>query len=248
DASKGSLLSMLLQQSKDCFGAEVFHFESQESDNIIEHIPLQRIQHLPRVLSDISGNDGSPLSETTYGWAGVEAAPIGNAVHAILQQVAELGIEQWSDTHTTQANMDMQRLLLSEGLSGQILSNALHRCKIALSQTLTSKRGHWILSSKHQHSRCEWALSSMLGNQVSHVILDRSFIDEHATRWIIDYKTAAHEGGNIEQFLDEEQLRHAPQLEHYGRIIQTFEKQRTIQLALYFPMLDQWREWPLAQS
>ncbi|MBS1834994.1 MAG: hypothetical protein JST65_19905, partial [Acidobacteria bacterium] len=65
-------------------------------------------------------------------------------------------------------------------------------------------------------------------------------------RWIIDYKTSTHEGGELEWFLDGEQLRYRPQLERYGRLFRLAEPARPIRLGLYFPLLGAWREWELS--
>jgi len=67
-------------------------------------------------------------------------------------------------------------------------------------------------------------------------------VDEHGTRWIIDYKTGGHTGGGVDEFLDREQERYRPQLEGYANIISKMEE-RPIRLGLYFPLLGGWREW-----
>jgi len=136
----------------------------------------------------------------------------------------------------------MRRLLIQEGLSGDILETALHRCQAGLNNTLNSERGKWILSNKHKHAHCEWAISHLNGSHLSHYIVDRSFEDEDGIRWIIDYKTASHEGGDIEHFLNEECQRHQSQLQRYALALQAMGH-HNLQLALYFPMLDAWREW-----
>jgi len=83
----------------------------------------------------------------------------------------------------------------------------------------------------------------MNGADAVHHVLDRSFVDANGTRWIIDYKTASHEGGDISHFLDEEQERHTSQLQRYVAILKKLEPERETRTALYFPMLDAWREW-----
>jgi hypothetical protein len=65
--------------------------------------------------------------------------------------------------------------------------------------------------------------------------------------WIVDFKTSQHEGGNIQEFLDWEQTRYRAQLENYGLLLSGMGE-RMIWLGLYFPLLDGWREWPLAQQ
>jgi hypothetical protein len=75
------------------------------------------------------------------------------------------------------------------------------------------------------------------------VVLDRTFVDAEGVRWIVDYKTGTHEGGDPQAFLDREQQRYAPQLARYARLMKLLDP-RPIRLGLYFPLLGAWREWP----
>ena len=119
-----------------------------------------------------------------------------------------------------------------------MLEKSAQRVEAALDRMLNSKTGCWILSDKHSDGHCEWALSVENNGFVSHHVIDRSFIDGDGVRWIIDYKTAAHEGADLEIFLNEEARRHGPQLSRYASILQSMEPGREIKTALYFPMLD----------
>ena len=58
----------------------------------------------------------------------------------------------------------------------------------------------------------------------------------------MDYKTSAHEGTNLEAFLDQEQERYRPQLEKYATIFNGMDG-KPVKLGLYFPLLQGWREW-----
>ena len=82
----------------------------------------------------------------------------------------------------------------------------------------------------------------MLNDRVMRVVIDRTFIDEKQERWIVDYKTGSHEGGDIEAFLDNEQNRYRNQLERYAALMR-LQDNRPIQLGLYFPLLQAWRTW-----
>ena len=73
------------------------------------------------------------------------------------------------------------------------------------------------------------------------VALDRTFI-EIAVRWVVDYKTGTHEGGDLEAFLDREQERYRKQLEQYAALMKMLDG-RPVKLGLYFPLLRGWREW-----
>ena len=241
-ATSGSLLSLLLPGGADggCFGAEIIGLQGEGATQEGERKPLLRMSELPElvVIEPVPTRQ-----ETEYLWAGPEAAPVGNAVHAILQQVAEKGIEQWSAADSEVAGLRMRRMLLAEGLSGESLESAARRCQLALQRVLASSRAAWLLSAAHRESHCEWALSSHRGGAVANHIIDRSFVDTGGTRWIVDYKTASHEGADMEAFLDEETKRHAAQLERYAATLRLLEPERPIRLALYFPMFDGWREW-----
>ena len=107
---------------------------------------------------------------------------------------------------------------------------------------LKHERGQWILSRSHKQQQNEYQLSGMYNDKLVNVILDRTFIDEHGTRWIIDYKTSRHEGPDKEGFLDDEQERYRAQLEKYGTLMYQLGE-HDIKLALYFPLLQGWREW-----
>ena len=242
-AAKGSLLSLLLKDGDDCFAADVSFIEQSEVVQADEKLPLQRFKTVPEPLTlteSLAEHDA--VHEVEFGWAGAEAAPIGNALHAILQQIAEHGVENWGDDHTSTATQFMQRMLIAEGLSGELLTSALSRCKAGLKQSLNSERARWILSNTHSDARCEWQLSSMRSGQASHRIIDRSFIDHDGTRWIIDYKTASHEGGDLEQFLDSEEKRHSGQLQGYRDLLEKMDSTHPVRIALYFPVVDGWRE------
>jgi len=63
-------------------------------------------------------------------------------------------------------------------------------------------------------------------------------------RWIVDFKTGRHEGGDPSTFLDREVARYREQLERYARLVRAMDE-RPIRLALYFPLVPSgWRAWP----
>jgi len=240
EAATGSLLHLLLSNDETCFGAHLYDIESANPTVTGSPSVIQRVADVPDIAPLASVNQNE--LETEYVWAGAEAAPVGNAVHAALQQIAATGIELWNDNHTQTAINQMNRMLIGEGLSGTMLKGALARCAGGLQRVLDSEKGRWILSGQHQQAHQEWALSSEYEDHISHHAIDRSFIDADEIRWIIDYKTATHEGGDLDAFLAAEEKRHAPQLLRYRSILSQLEPNRDIRTALYFPMLDAWKE------
>ena len=111
----------------------------------------------------------------------------------------------------------------------------------ALRRTLTDARGRWVLSAAHREARSEWQLSGVTGGRLRSVKIDRSFIDERGVRWVIDFKTSAHEGGGLEAFLEQELQRYRPQLEGYAELAAAAGPE-PVRAALYFPLLGAFRE------
>ncbi|MFK7893481.1 MAG: UvrD-helicase domain-containing protein [Granulosicoccus sp.] len=192
------------------------------------------------------------VSSIDFFWAGRDARDIGTVVHQQLQIIA--ASPETPDQLNPQAMAgSIERQLKNLGVPSDKLETGLATVLRALSNTLTDSRGRWILA-KHSDARSEWALSVIddqldlsTSQTVQNVILDRTFVDEQDTRWIIDFKTGDHSGGQIDNFLDNEQKRYADQLERYARVMRKIDH-RPIRLALYFPMLKGWREWAFTEA
>jgi hypothetical protein len=111
----------------------------------------------------------------------------------------------------------------------------------AVVRTLEDERGRWIFSSSHRDARSELALTGLAGGFLTNVIIDRTFVDETGTRWVIDFKTSRHEGADLEGFLSEELRRYRPQLERNKSLAQGLGRE-TVRAALYFPLMSRFRE------
>jgi len=130
--------------------------------------------------------------------------------------------------------------LANLGVDPRHMPKAVQKTLRALRNTLSHQQGRWILDSHTEHA-CEWPLT--VHDEASrHYVIDRTFIDEEGTRWIIDYKTGEHLEEDVEAFLDAEQERYREQLENYARILRLLENRPT-KTALYFPLLQDWRVW-----
>lgn len=189
-------------------------------------------------------NDAADKMPThpTFHWASELPRRVGRVVHAMLRRTeARAGgrIRQDWNRETILA------ALASEGLNGDKLHEAACRVHAALEGTVTDDRGLWILS-EHEDDQREYSLSGVVDGRVRRFVLDRTFI-ESGVRWIIDYKTGTHEGGGMDAFLDNEQIRYRDQLESYARAMRHIDS-HPIRLGLYFPLLQEWREWEFAAA
>jgi ATP-dependent exoDNAse (exonuclease V) beta subunit len=127
------------------------------------------------------------------------------------------------------------------GVPAERLDEAAARVVAALLQVHEDPRGRWILQKAREDFR-EHALSGDWQGEVARVVIDRSFIDEHGVRWVIDYKTSQHLGGGLEEFLDREVERYRPQLSRYAAFAKRLGPE-PVRAALYFPLMRAWREW-----
>jgi ATP-dependent helicase/nuclease subunit A len=112
----------------------------------------------------------------------------------------------------------------------------------AINNILADATGRWIMHN-HQDAKSEFPLTLCLDNCITHLIMDRTFIDEEGYRWIIDYKSSdLMENGNRQLHLEKAKMRYTSQLENYARAMRLLEN-RAIKLGLYFPLFSGWCEW-----
>lgn len=157
----------------------------------------------------------------------------GIVLHRILQQLAEVPVNEWSRYSN---NKDLLRILLQQ----ETVENneaAIQFLQTALGNINKSTLAQWILSP-HDQAQSELELRY----EDKTFIIDRTFVDK-GTRWIIDYKSAIPtEGEDNASFIKRQHQTHAPQLEQYAKIVRALTA-LPIQLMLYFPLVDESFAW-----
>ena len=118
---------------------------------------------------------------------------------------------------------------------------------MALHNVTKDKNGRWLYDSSHTGIRAEWALTANIDDRLERRVIDHTFVTEEGIRWIVDFKTGDHKGGDLEGFLTNEIERYGPQLRRYAEILSNLDD-RPVRLALYFPLLQAFREVPLAEQ
>ena len=182
--------------------------------------------------------------QVTFEWVGDRLRHTGTALHAVLLLIAREGLEAWNE-QTVRGRRDLYEALLANlGLPPVDIPDAAKRVEVGLLQTLGDPRGRWMLEA-HREAACELPIAGMIDGKLAECMIDRTFIDDAGTRWIIDYKMSDHQGSDLENFFESERERYQEQLERYARLM--FQKEeRPIRLGLYFPLLGGWREWAAA--
>jgi ATP-dependent helicase/nuclease subunit A len=115
------------------------------------------------------------------------------------------------------------------------------RALSALTATLDDPRGRWLFDLKHRDAHSELSLTGLRGGRVVNAVIDRIFIDESGTRWVVDFKTSPHEGGDLDAFLAAQAERYTPQLARYADLARELGPE-PVRAGLYFPLLGAWRE------
>lgn len=186
-------------------------------------------------------NDAQDYIE--FSWAGEDARLTGDLVHRLLQLVGEQGLDLWkSGGGMSRRTAWCVQQLASVGVQGDKANAIIARASEAIENCLASEQGRWILDD-HEDAHCEYAITAVLNGRPGNLVLDRTFV-ENGTRWIIDYKTSSHTGGDLDGFLENEAARYREQLQRYRNAMALTET-RPIRTALYFPLLDRLRKLTL---
>jgi ATP-dependent helicase/nuclease subunit A len=180
------------------------------------------------------------LEPPEFSWVGETQRHIGTVVHALLARVAD------APALPTARQLEAQReavlrQLRREGVPERERAEAANLVLTALARTVADERGRWILGAGHREAHSELALTGVTAGRLRSVVIDRCFVDDSGTRWVIDYKTSRHEGGGLESFLDQEMQRYQWQLSGYVALARALGPQ-PVRAALYFPLLGAFRE------
>ncbi len=184
---------------------------------------------------------------------GLLARALGKAVHALLQQLAQLlATQPWEAARTALGRMqpriaaEIRAAGVEQAQAARIAAQALH---IAL-EAAADPVGEWILSP-HAAAGSEVRWTGAVAGSLHTVQADRVFRAGIRPRWagdeawwIIDYKTAHAEGLDPDAALPALREVFAPQLEAYAQVLRGLHGgDAPIFAGLYYPLmlrLDWW--------
>jgi ATP-dependent exoDNAse (exonuclease V) beta subunit len=221
--------------------------EGEASPDIVREPPLRRLPLAWRVpeprsprIASICTPAAAARPPVEFDWATETARHVGTVVHRELQRVARDGMANGAGVPAARRRYVDE--LAELGVPAERRPAAAERIATALRRTLDDGRGRWLLDERHTSSANEFALTGQVDGTLVSVVIDRTFVDEEGTRWIVDYKTSSHEGADVDGFLAREQERYRAQLERYASLMRHLGPE-PIHLGLYFPLLSAWRSW-----
>jgi len=192
--------------------------------------PLASPRPMPRIEAGVP-----------FDWARERARRLGVVVHALLARVDDEGLDALDGAALEARRARIESALVAEGALPADARAEGEAVRATIAAIGGDPRGRWIFDPAHVARASEWALGGVDDDAIVHVTLDRTFVCD-GERWIVDFKTGTHEGGDPAAFLDAEAERYAPQLRRYARIVSALDP-RPIRLALYHPRVPGgWRE------
>jgi ATP-dependent helicase/nuclease subunit A len=181
-----------------------------------------------------------------------EARAFGNAVHAFVEMLTK----RFADGVSVDAlsgevagwTPRIAAVLRGDGLPAVVVRDLTARVKTALGNMLKAPEGLWVLGER-EGATSEFSLTSW-DERRSSVRMDRVFragakpLDAGDDfLWIVDYKTATHGRGGVEEFLAEERVKYGAQMEAYARIMADRVEAGRLRVGLYYPMLARLVWW-----
>ncbi len=176
---------------------------------------------------------GTAARETPpFDWVQERTRVVGTLAHRLLARRAD---GPWDEARVAALAPRVRADLASAGFATDEVEPFAQRVLDVVRRTLADPRGRWLFDPSHAEARSEWALAGVEGGEIVHIVVDRTFVAD-GERWIVDFKTGAHEGGDADAFLDSEASRYLAQLARYARIVGALDP-RPVRVALYHPLV-----------
>jgi ATP-dependent helicase/nuclease subunit A len=173
-----------------------------------------------------------------FSWVRQTARRVGTVVHEALERFGRGSPPSAAELPALRARLESR--LQALGVDSDAARGGADRALAALRATLDDPRGRWLFDPGHREAHSELALTGVRGGQIVNAVIDRIFVAD-GVRWVVDFKTSPHEGGNLEAFLEGEARRYEGQLRRYAHLARALGPE-PVRAGLYFPLLGAWRE------
>jgi ATP-dependent exoDNAse (exonuclease V) beta subunit len=254
----GADSNSLLHNLWPAIGADVASFEAVggdgEGDDAVAPVATQMRRRLPRATihreppPDVIARgellpSAAEQDEIEFSWVRQTARRVGTVVHEALERFGRTGLPPAEDLPRLRTRLESR--LTALGVEPDSARAGAERALVALRGTLEDSQGRWLFDPQHTEAHSELALSGVRGGLLVNAVIDRTFVTDDGTRWVVDFKTSPHEGGDRAAFLDSEALRYTAQLTRYAYLARQLGSQ-PVRAGLYFPLLAAWREVDVA--
>ncbi len=195
--------------------------------------PAAGLPRLPAVMVTPRRRDQNDAA-LEFEWVGPAARAAGTVAHQELERLANQAQVQTEDLESRRAHLQTQ--LLQLGVTAEQVAATTEHLIGRLRSLQQVPLARWLIHTPHREASAERRLSGVVDGILHNVVIDRMFVDESGVRWVIDYKTSTHSGGGLEEFLQSELTRYAPQLRLYQALAKGLGPE-PVRAGLYFPWL-----------
>lgn len=199
--------------------------------------PDRSLRRLPNSCFTEQKHDEIFISKTTTQlrpWQLNWVNQAGTILHRILCHIAQVGIEKIATNYITTVPVICAKHLRASGLSTDDQNKVQNLIVKAIDAMFTDPLGRKILSTQHKETYTEWRLTTRQTEQFQHVRLDRVFVDQDNTLWLVDYKLV------LDQSLGDAVSAYATQMHQYAQILRDLRPQQKLVAGLYFPLQKNW--------
>jgi ATP-dependent helicase/nuclease subunit A len=204
---------------------------------LLRRVPLDAAFAVPPDAVALAAPRGHrDLTSPPFDWARETTRCVGIVAHRLLAKIADEGPGAWPRERVVSLLPRVRADLAGAGFAPDELGPAASQVLEVIQRTLADPRGRWLFDAAHEDARSEWALSGVDGGEIVRVVVDRTFV-ANGERWVVDFKTGTHEGGDAKTFLDTEVERYRDQMTRYARLMRGMDP-RPVRLALYYPLIE----------
>lgn len=210
----------------------------------LKRLPLSWNRPEPDELVTVKSgrtDTASVAGDIVFSWAGEAVRNLGTVVHRYLCRIANEGILGWSRERIVSERPQIKAILRQSGLNEAEAGKTAEKGIEVLCRAVADERGRWLLGD-YPECRAEMPVTGIVNGKIVHAVIDRTFVDGEI-RWVVDYKTGLHEGGDLREFLEREKERYEEQLNIYANILASGGEKRKIRMGIYYPALPGWIEW-----
>jgi ATP-dependent exoDNAse (exonuclease V) beta subunit len=206
-----------------------------------ESPPLRRLRQdfVVAIPTDVLGTapamSHADEARPPFDWAAETARHVGTLAHRLLARIGTDGCDAWTEARVATAEPRIRAELAAAGYTADEIPVGASKVLDVVRRTLADDRGRWLFDPAHADAHSEWAIAGVESGAIVHIVVDRTFVAD-GVRWIVDFKTGVHEGGDAAAFLDSEALRYREQLSRYARIVGAMDG-RPVRIALYHPLV-----------
>ena len=168
---------------------------------------------------------------------------VGILYHQAMEKICNDGLQSWQQKAANYP-LSLAAGFRRMGLPEPRVDEAVQRVLSLVEKTLNGKNGQWLIADK-PWAAAEYPLAGYQNGEWISASIDRCFIDDDDTLWVIDYKTsdevvAEHE---LKGWLTKRKEHYRPQLESYVSLMTQVHAGTTVKSALYFPEWDKLVEY-----